>query len=82
MRNYLASLSPRHFAVMALAMLLVLGGVTAAFADDDPQPAARKEESASAEAMASGSGSTTTMRSHGRVRVAGCDGVGRPRRGR
>ena len=40
MRNLIESLTPRHIVVLALAGLLVLGGVTAAFANrDDVQPA-------------------------------------------
>ena len=52
MRNLMEQLTPRHFVVMSLALMLVLGGVSAAFANrDDVQPA-RKEDSASAEAVA------------------------------
>ena len=51
MRNLMASLSARHLAVLALAGLLVLGGVTAAFAGrDNVQPAVRPEDVAEAEA--------------------------------
>jgi len=44
MRNLMANLSARHFIVLSLATMLVLGGVSAAFAgrDERSQWPARK----------------------------------------
>ena len=51
MRNLMDQLSARHFVVLSLALLLVLGGVSAAFADRGDEQA-RGEESPEAEAVA------------------------------
>jgi hypothetical protein len=47
MRNLIDNLRARHFIVLSLALMLVLGGVSAAFANRDGEQA-RKEESLAA----------------------------------
>ncbi|HEX7171370.1 MAG TPA: hypothetical protein VF365_02055 [Candidatus Limnocylindria bacterium] len=51
MRNLMEQLSARHFVVLSLALMLVLGGVSAAFADRGDEQA-RREESLAADAVA------------------------------
>jgi hypothetical protein len=51
MRNLVEHLSARHVVVLSLALMLVLGGVSAAFANRDAEQA-RREESLAAEAVA------------------------------
>src|SRR5690606_15372671 len=51
MRNLIDNMQARHFIVLSVALMLVLGGVSAAFANRDGEQA-RKEDSLEAEALA------------------------------
>src|SRR5690606_26001808 len=51
MRNLIDNLQARHFIVLSLALMLLLGGVSAALANRDGEQA-RKEDSLEAEAIA------------------------------